>query len=313
MDEDSDVEMKYDSDVEMDDMTPTVVHREWEDVDNMDVFMEALDANQLKFYHCNFTGYDFARWNDFCNELMNNQTIDRIIFTRFAIPPEGLDVFFEAMAMNQRCKILSLSEELLTPRCIHMLRQNKHLQTLEITRVYAWDGSSVPILAAGMAENTSVERLEFYGNHVNDDMDVLMNALCLNKKLHTLFVMPSAPWDNLDTLCHLLLQSDRIHHVRLNNELPPEEAMKVVRVLRQRAEEARVKTPLHNVMAVYKTFIPDLARQIAGFVVNRHPLKVESRAVEDILNPQEVKNNKRPWNVGLAKRARRRLDLNLRY
>ena len=307
MSEDSDVEMKLE--MEEYDMTPTVVHKAWEDIDNMDVFMEALGANQLSVFHCNFTGYDFARWNDFCNELMNNQTIDRIIFTRFPIPPEGLDVFFEAMAMNQRCKILSLSEELLTPRCIDMLRENKHLQTLEITRAHEWDGSSVPILAAGMAVNTSVERLEFYGNHVNDDMDVLMNALCDNKKLRMLFVMPSAPWDNLDTLCHLLTQSDRIHHVRLHDELPREEAMKVVRVFRQRAEEARVKTPLHNVMAVYKTFIPDLARQIAGFVVNRHPLKVGSRAVEDILNPQEEKNNKRPWNVGLAKRARRRLEL----
>ena len=307
MSEDSDVEMKLE--MEEYDMTPTVVHKAWEDIDNMDVFMEALGANQLSVFHCNFTGYDFARWNDFCNELMNNQTIDRIIFTRFPIPPEGLDVFFEAMAMNQRCKILSLSEELLTPRCIDMLRENKHLQTLEITRAHEWDESSVPILAAGMAVNTSVERLEFYGNHVNDDMDVLMNALCDNKKLRMLFVMPSAPWDNLDTLCHLLTQSDRIHHVRLHDELPREEAMKVVRVFRQRAEEARVKTPLHNVMAVYKTFIPDLARQITGFVANRHPLKVESRAVEDILNPQEEKNNKRPWNVGLAKRARRRLEL----
>lgn len=311
MDEDSDVEMKLE--MEEYDMTPTVVHKGWEDVDNMDVFMEALDANELSFYDCTFTGYDFARWNDFCNELMNNQTIDRIIFDRFAIPPEGLDVFFEAMAMNQRCKILSLSEELLTPKCIHMLRENKHLQNLEITRVYEWEGSSVPILAAGMAENTSLERLGFFGNHVNDDMDVLMNALCLNKKLHTLFVRPSAPWDNLDTLCHLLTQSDRIHYVRLHDELPREEAMKVVRVFLQRAEEARVKTPLHNVMAVYKTFIPDLARQIAGFVVNRHPLKVESRAVEDILNLQEEKNNKRrPWHIG-PRNVRRRLNLNLRY
>lgn len=319
MSDESDVEMK----IENLPPPPVVVHKAWRPIRNMDVLMEALNAYQLTVSLCEFPGYDFERWKEFCNELKHNETLELIIFDRFNIPQEGLDVFFEAMVMNQTCRRLSLSEDLITHKAIEMLQKNKRLQTLKITKVHIWEGSIVPTLARGMAVNTSITRFEFFGHCLQHEMGMLIRTLCHHKKLHTLYAMPVTPWTDMDWMYHLLTQTDRIQYVRLPDDLPRQEAEKVVRAFRQRAEEARVQTPMHELWTIQKSmergskYVPDVARNIMQFVGRRNPLEVDSQAVRDILNPDEPppkrRRNRRRRRRGGGSTARRRLNFNLRY
>ena len=309
MSDESDVEMEIENPPPP--PPPVVVHKAWRPIHNMDVLMEALNAYQLTVSLCEFPGYDFERWKEFCNALKHNETLELIIFDRFNIPQEGLDVFFEAMVMNQTCRRLSLSEDLITYKAIEMLQKNKRLQTLKITKVHNWEGSIVPILAGGMAVNTSITRFEFFGHCLQHEMDMLMRTLCHHKKLHTLYAMPATPWTDMYWLCHLLTQTDRIQYVRLPDDLPRQEAEKVVRAFRQRVEEARVQTPLHELWTIQKSmergskYVPDVARNIMQFVGRRNPLEVDSQAVRDILNPGEMYSTDEPPKRQTRKRTRR--------